>query len=165
MYLNSIRKSARAFAPSPQIRNMYTSSQPYDDLDIDFDVSCQCYRLSVKQQATSIEFCLAVGFILSLFLFVLISPKTILAHIKNSSQAILCSSMMSKVWELFKFRLRTWTGAMTSIIKVHCISGAGDETPPCYVLQIDEFKFLLDCGWDEKFDMEFIKELKRLVWG
>ncbi|XP_073950786.1 cleavage and polyadenylation specificity factor subunit 2 [Choristoneura fumiferana] len=52
---------------------------------------------------------------------------------------------------------------MTSIIKVHCVSGAGDETPPCYVLQIDEFKFLLDCGWDEKFDMEFIKELKRHV--
>ncbi|XP_063387739.1 probable cleavage and polyadenylation specificity factor subunit 2 [Cydia fagiglandana] len=52
---------------------------------------------------------------------------------------------------------------MTSIIKLHCLSGAGDETPPCYVLQVDEFKFLLDCGWDEKFDMEFIKELKRHV--
>ncbi|XP_059058233.1 probable cleavage and polyadenylation specificity factor subunit 2 [Achroia grisella] len=52
---------------------------------------------------------------------------------------------------------------MTSIIKVHCISGAGDESPPCYVLQIDEFKFLLDCGWDEKFDMNFIGELKRHV--
>ncbi|XP_026725742.1 probable cleavage and polyadenylation specificity factor subunit 2 isoform X2 [Trichoplusia ni] len=52
---------------------------------------------------------------------------------------------------------------MTSIIKLHCLSGAGDETPPCYVLQIDEFKFLLDCGWDEKFDMEFIKELKRHI--
>ncbi|XP_023939534.2 probable cleavage and polyadenylation specificity factor subunit 2 [Bicyclus anynana] len=52
---------------------------------------------------------------------------------------------------------------MTSIIKLHCLSGAGDESPPCYVLQVDEFKFLLDCGWDEKFDMEFIKELKRHV--
>ncbi|CAK1549515.1 unnamed protein product [Leptosia nina] len=52
---------------------------------------------------------------------------------------------------------------MTSIIKLHCISGTGDETPPCYVLQIDEFKFLLDCGWDEKFDMDFIKELKRHI--
>ncbi|GBP51084.1 Probable cleavage and polyadenylation specificity factor subunit 2 [Eumeta japonica] len=50
---------------------------------------------------------------------------------------------------------------MTSIIKLHCLSGAGGETPPCYVLQIDEFRFLLDCGWDEKFDMDFIKELKR----
>ncbi|XP_049877571.1 probable cleavage and polyadenylation specificity factor subunit 2 [Pectinophora gossypiella] len=52
---------------------------------------------------------------------------------------------------------------MTSIIKVHCLSGVGDETPPCYVLQVDEFKILLDCGWDEKFDMDFIKELKRHV--
>ncbi|XP_028176393.1 probable cleavage and polyadenylation specificity factor subunit 2, partial [Ostrinia furnacalis] len=52
---------------------------------------------------------------------------------------------------------------MTSIIKLHCLSGAGDESPPCYVLQIDEFKFLLDCGWDEKFDMDFIKELKRHI--
>ncbi|RVE55260.1 hypothetical protein evm_000158 [Chilo suppressalis] len=52
---------------------------------------------------------------------------------------------------------------MTSIIKLHCLSGAGDESPPCYVLQIDEFKILLDCGWDEKFDMDFIKELKRHV--
>ncbi|XP_052756428.1 probable cleavage and polyadenylation specificity factor subunit 2 [Galleria mellonella] len=52
---------------------------------------------------------------------------------------------------------------MTSIIKLHCLSGAGDESPPCYVLQIDEFKFLLDCGWDEKFDMNFIGELKRHV--
>ncbi|CAH0689974.1 unnamed protein product [Spodoptera exigua] len=52
---------------------------------------------------------------------------------------------------------------MTSIIKLHCLSGAGNEAPPCYVLQIDEFKFLLDCGWDENFDMDFIKELKRHI--
>lgn len=31
------------------------------------------------------------------------------------------------------------------------------------MLQIDEFKFLLDCGWDENFDMDFIKELKRHI--
>ncbi|XP_077285623.1 cleavage and polyadenylation specificity factor subunit 2 [Arctopsyche grandis] len=52
---------------------------------------------------------------------------------------------------------------MTSIIKVHVISGAMDETPPCYVLQIDDFRILLDCGWDENFDMEFPKELKRYI--
>lgn len=52
---------------------------------------------------------------------------------------------------------------MTSIVKVYCISGAGDESPPCYVLQIDDFRFLLDCGWNEKFDMDFIKDLKRHI--
>lgn len=50
---------------------------------------------------------------------------------------------------------------MTSIIKLHAISGALDESPPCYILQVDELRILLDCGWDEKFDQDFIKELKR----
>ncbi|XP_033241874.1 probable cleavage and polyadenylation specificity factor subunit 2 [Drosophila pseudoobscura] len=52
---------------------------------------------------------------------------------------------------------------MTSIIKLHTISGAMDESPPCYILQIDDVRILLDCGWDEKFDANFIKELKRQV--
>lgn len=52
---------------------------------------------------------------------------------------------------------------MTSIIKLHALSGAMDESPPCYLLQIDEVRILLDCGWDEKFDPNFIKEIKRYV--
>lgn len=52
---------------------------------------------------------------------------------------------------------------MTSIIKFHALSGAMDESPPCYILQIDEFRFLLDCGWDEHFNQDYIKELKRHV--
>lgn len=52
---------------------------------------------------------------------------------------------------------------MTSIIKLHALSGAMDESPPCYLLQIDDVKILLDCGWDEKFDPNFIKEIKRYV--
>lgn len=50
---------------------------------------------------------------------------------------------------------------MTSIIKLQALSGVMDESPPCYLLQIDEVKILLDCGWDEKFDPNFIKEIKR----
>lgn len=50
---------------------------------------------------------------------------------------------------------------MTSIIKLHAISGAMDESPPCYILQVDELRILLDCGWDENFDQDFIRELKR----
>lgn len=50
---------------------------------------------------------------------------------------------------------------MTSIIKLHAISGAMDESPPCYVLQVDDFRILLDCGWNENFDQEFMKELRR----
>ena len=52
---------------------------------------------------------------------------------------------------------------MTSIIKFTALSGVDGETPPCYVLQVDEFKFLLDCGWDENFNMDLIKNLKKWV--
>lgn len=50
---------------------------------------------------------------------------------------------------------------MTSIIKLQALSGAMDESPPCYILQVDDVRILLDCGWDETFNMEFIKEIRR----
>jgi cleavage and polyadenylation specificity factor subunit 2 len=56
-----------------------------------------------------------------------------------------------------------FSDTMTSIIKLHAISGAMDESPPCYILQVDDFRILLDCGWDEKFDQDFMKELRRYV--
>lgn len=52
---------------------------------------------------------------------------------------------------------------MTSIIKFTALSGAQDESPPSYLLQVDQFCFLLDCGWDEKFDMTVIENIKKLV--
>jgi cleavage and polyadenylation specificity factor subunit 2 len=50
---------------------------------------------------------------------------------------------------------------MTSIIKFTALSGAQDESPPSYLLQVDEFCFLLDCGWDEKFDMTVIENIRK----
>jgi cleavage and polyadenylation specificity factor subunit 2 len=50
---------------------------------------------------------------------------------------------------------------MTSIIKVTPLSGAQDESPPCYLLQIDDFGILLDCGWDENFNMQYIDLIKK----
>lgn len=52
---------------------------------------------------------------------------------------------------------------MTSIIKLQPLSGAHDEGPPCYLLQVDQFRFLLDCGWDEDFSPTIIKEMKRHI--
>jgi len=52
---------------------------------------------------------------------------------------------------------------MTSIIRFCPLSGAQDESPACYLLQVDEFRFLLDCGWDEMFNQSFIKELVKHV--
>ena len=46
---------------------------------------------------------------------------------------------------------------MTSIVRVCPLSGGlspGDNyacTPHCYLLEVDQFTFLLDCGWDASF--------------
>lgn len=50
---------------------------------------------------------------------------------------------------------------MTSIIKFTALSGAKGEGPPCYLLQVDEFCFLLDCGWDEFFSPEISENIKK----
>ncbi len=50
---------------------------------------------------------------------------------------------------------------MTSIIKFTPLSGAQDESPPSYLLQVDQFCFLLDCGWNENFNMGIIENIKK----
>ena len=52
---------------------------------------------------------------------------------------------------------------MSSIIQFKVISGSHDDSPLCYLLQIDEYKFLLDCGWNENFDVEIIEEYKKYI--
>lgn len=48
---------------------------------------------------------------------------------------------------------------MTSIIKLTALSGDQDGSPLCYLLQIDQFKCLLDCGWDEHFSQDIVNEI------
>ncbi|KAI8810158.1 beta-lactamase-like protein [Cladochytrium replicatum] len=44
------------------------------------------------------------------------------------------------------------------------LAGARDEDSPlCYLLEIDEAKILLDCGWTDKFDADAILALKRIA--
>lgn len=50
---------------------------------------------------------------------------------------------------------------MTSIIRFTPLSGAQDEKPLCYLLQVDEFRFLLDCGWNENLDMEVVENIRK----
>ena len=50
---------------------------------------------------------------------------------------------------------------MTSIIKLVSFSGADEEGPHCHLLQVDEFRFLLDCGWDEDFRPATVDNLKK----
>ncbi|KAE8586244.1 hypothetical protein XENTR_v10021605 [Xenopus tropicalis] len=52
---------------------------------------------------------------------------------------------------------------MTSIIKLTTLAGAQEESAVCYLLQVDEFRFLLDCGWDENFSMDIIDSVKKYV--
>lgn len=52
---------------------------------------------------------------------------------------------------------------MTSIIKLKVFSGAKDEGPLCYLLQVDADYILLDCGWDERFDLKYFEELKPFI--
>ncbi|XP_065259808.1 cleavage and polyadenylation specificity factor subunit 2 isoform X2 [Emys orbicularis] len=52
---------------------------------------------------------------------------------------------------------------MTSIIKLTTLSGVQEESALCYLLQVDEFRFLLDCGWDENFSMDIIDSLRKYV--
>jgi len=52
---------------------------------------------------------------------------------------------------------------MTSIIKFCALSGALDDSPHSYLLKVDDFTFLLDCGWDEKCTDSYINELKKHV--
>lgn len=52
---------------------------------------------------------------------------------------------------------------MTSIIKLQVFSGAKDEGPLCYLLQVDGDYILLDCGWDERFDTKYFEDLKPFI--
>ena len=59
---------------------------------------------------------------------------------------------------------------MTSIIRFCPLSGGiadqrEEATPHCYLLEVDQFTFLLDCGWDaaQPDASAVIRELKRHV--
>nr|CDS29353.2 cleavage and polyadenylation [Hymenolepis microstoma] len=51
----------------------------------------------------------------------------------------------------------------TSIIKLHTFSGACDNFPPCYILQVDDFYCLLDCGYSETLPESRITEIGKWV--
>lgn len=55
---------------------------------------------------------------------------------------------------------------MTSIVKFEALSGAAYDTemsPPCYLLEVDDCKLLLDCGWDEHFSSSIVNRIARHV--
>lgn len=53
---------------------------------------------------------------------------------------------------------------MPSIIHLQPFNGVHEFTPFCYLLEIDGFGILLDCGWDEQFNEQYIEELSKYVY-
>ncbi|KAL2635973.1 hypothetical protein R1flu_007452 [Riccia fluitans] len=50
-------------------------------------------------------------------------------------------------------------GMGSSSVKLTPLSGAHSESPLCYLLEVDGFRFLLDCGWTDMFDVDQLKPL------
>eukprot|EP01134_Creolimax_fragrantissima_P001120 CFRG1120T1 len=50
---------------------------------------------------------------------------------------------------------------MTSVINFTALQGVNDLKPLCYILDIDDFRIMLDCGWNENFDQTFIDRLAK----
>ena len=51
---------------------------------------------------------------------------------------------------------------MSSLVKFTPLCGAKSEQPLCYLLEIDEACILLDCGWDETFDVRLLRQLLKV---
>ncbi|KAG0019618.1 cleavage and polyadenylation specificity factor subunit 2 [Entomortierella chlamydospora] len=51
----------------------------------------------------------------------------------------------------------------SNYIRFTALSGAKSESALCYLLEIDEAKILLDCGWNDAFDVEDLRQLKRIA--
>ncbi|EGC33550.1 hypothetical protein DICPUDRAFT_80682 [Dictyostelium purpureum] len=50
---------------------------------------------------------------------------------------------------------------MGSIVKFTALSGGDNEKPPCYLLEIDDFCILLDCGLSYDLDFSLLEPLKK----
>eukprot|EP00798_Chlamydomonas_sp_ICE-L_P030011 gene30011-18086_t len=52
---------------------------------------------------------------------------------------------------------------MGSTIKFTSLGDDDADTPLCYLLEIDGFTFLMDCGWTDSFDVERLEPVKRVI--
>ncbi|ORZ22739.1 beta-lactamase-like protein [Lobosporangium transversale] len=51
----------------------------------------------------------------------------------------------------------------SNYIRFTALSGAKSESALCYLLEIDEAKILLDCGWNDAFNVEDLRQLRRIA--
>lgn len=50
-----------------------------------------------------------------------------------------------------------------AILRLTPIYGVHSEDALCYMLEIDDCRILLDCGWDERFSLDFIQPLAKVA--
>lgn len=52
---------------------------------------------------------------------------------------------------------------MGTSVQLTPLSGVFSESPLCYLLDVDGFRFLLDCGWDDHFDVDVLQPLANVA--
>ncbi|KAF9405666.1 cleavage and polyadenylation specificity factor subunit 2, partial [Podila epigama] len=51
----------------------------------------------------------------------------------------------------------------SNYIRFTALSGSKSEAALCYLLEIDEAKIMLDCGWNDAFNVDDLRQLKRVA--
>jgi len=51
----------------------------------------------------------------------------------------------------------------SNYIRFTALSGSKSEAALCYLLEIDEAKIMLDCGWNDAFNVDDLRQLKRYM--
>lgn len=50
---------------------------------------------------------------------------------------------------------------MGTSVQVKPLSGVYNENPLSYLVSVDGFNFLVDCGWNDQFDASLLEPLSR----
>lgn len=56
---------------------------------------------------------------------------------------------------------RSWERKMGTSVQVTPLCGVYNENPLSYLVSIDDFNFLIDCGWNDHFDPSLLQPLSR----
>lgn len=51
---------------------------------------------------------------------------------------------------------------MATSIHFEVLYGGTSEGPFCSILRVDDFTILLDCGWDDEYDVELLRPVEKV---
>lgn len=52
---------------------------------------------------------------------------------------------------------------METVVRYTPLCGVGEDSPLCSLLEIDDYTILLDCGWDDSFDVALLDPVLKCV--